>query len=77
MVFKDLVSQYALAASRKPRVQTSDRLLHVQAGVQTQILGKNLRSMYGFFLRIAAGRSHEQAISVYTWGAEPRVAYPR
>jgi len=71
VVFKDLVPEYSLAPQGKPRVQAFDRLFHFQAGMQAQILRKDLRSMHGVFLRIAFGCDHEQAISVYTWRTEP------
>jgi hypothetical protein len=38
VVIKDLVPQHALAAPWKPRMQAFDRLLHIQARVQTQVL---------------------------------------
>ena len=59
LVFEDLVPKYPLAASRQPRVQAFNRLLHLQAGMQTQILGEDLRSMCGFFLCIAPRCDHE------------------
>ena len=37
MVLKNMVSQYPVVTSWEPRVQALDRLLHFQAGMQTQI----------------------------------------
>lgn len=37
LVAQDLVPQHALVAARKPRVQASDRLLHLQTRVQAQV----------------------------------------
>jgi hypothetical protein len=39
VVAEDLVPQHALAAPRKPRMPAFDRLFHVQARVQAQVLG--------------------------------------
>ena len=44
--------------------------------MQAQILGENLRSLYGVILRLTPGSNYEQAILVYTWRAEPRITYP-
>jgi hypothetical protein len=42
VVFEDLVPEYSLATSWQSRVQTFNRLLHLQTGVQTQILREDL-----------------------------------
>lgn len=52
-------------------MQASDGLFHLQAGMQTQVLGKDIRSMYGLILRFTAGCGYEQAIFVYTRRAKP------
>jgi hypothetical protein len=75
VVTEDLVPQYALAAPRKPRMQAFDRLLHIQARVQAQVLGSRLRSMHGLILRTASGCGHEQAVFVHTRRTEPRAAH--
>jgi hypothetical protein len=75
VVTEDLVPQHALAAPRKPRVPSFDRLLHIQARVQAQILRSHLRGMHGLVLRIAAGSSHEQAVLVHTRRSEPRAPH--
>ena len=45
--------------------------------MQAQILGEDLRGLYGVLLRAAPGRDHEQAVLVHTWRAESGIAYPR
>jgi hypothetical protein len=75
VVSEDLVPEHALAASRQPRVQTFDRLLHLQARVQAQVLRGHLRGMHGLFLRTPIGSGHEQAVPVYTRWTEPRAAH--
>jgi hypothetical protein len=71
LVSQDLVPQHALATSRKPRVPPFDRLLHLQTRVQAQVLRGRVRSMHGLFLRITAGRCHEQAVLVHTRWTKP------
>lgn len=77
LVSQDLVSQQLVVTQGQPRMQASDGLLHLQAGVQAQILGECLRSMYGVFLHPSPSRCHEQAIPVYTWRTESRITYAR
>lgn len=71
LVVEDLVPKYSMATPRESRVQAFDRLFHIQARVQTQVLREDLRSVHGFFLRITPCSDHEQAVFVYTWRAEP------
>ena len=59
MVPEDLVSEYPVAVARKPRMPPSNRLLHVQARMQAQILREDLRRLHGIFLCAAVGRHHE------------------
>lgn len=75
VVPEDLVPQHALATSRQPRVPTFDRLLHLQARVQAQVLRGHLRGLHGLVLCTAFGCSHEQAVLVYTRWTEPRAPH--
>ena len=38
--------------------------------MQAQVLGENLRRLHGILLLPAFGRRHEQAVPMYSWGAE-------
>ena len=75
VVAEDLVSQHLVAAARKSRVPAFDRLFHLQTRMQTQVLGKSLRCVHGIILLSTLGRCHEQAISMYTWRPESRIAH--
>ncbi len=67
---QDMVSQYSVVAAWQSRVSPSHRLLHIQARMQAQVLGENLRRLHGILLLPAFGRRHEQAVPMYSWGAE-------
>ena len=56
-------------------MSTSDRLLHLQARMQAQVLRENLRGLYGLLLRSTSCGDHEQTILVYTWRAQPGITY--
>lgn len=77
MVAEDMVPKHAVALAWQPRMSALDGLFHFQAGVQAQVLGENLRSMYGLILCSASGCDHEQAIPLHSWWPKPRVTYFR
>ena len=59
VVTQDLVSEYIVVASGKPRMPSLDRLLHLQARMQAQVLGEDLRRLHGILLRSPACRHYE------------------
>ena len=75
VVVEDLVPEHVVVAPRKPRVSPLDRLLHLQAGMQAQVLRGRVRSLHGIVLRTTACCRHEQAVLVYTWRVEPGTAH--
>lgn len=75
VVLQDLVSQYPVAPSRQPRMPSLDRLFHLQARVQAQILGEDIRGVHGFVLFPTACRCHEQAVPLHPRRPQSRTSY--
>jgi len=62
VVAKDHLSADAVPAARQPRVPALNRVLHLQAGVQDQVLGARVRRLHGRIRLPAAGGANEPAV---------------
>lgn len=74
MVTQDMVPRYLISFAGKPRMSASDRLLHLQAGVQPQVLRDHLQCMHGVLLLLAISRHHEQTIPLHPRWTVARVS---
>ena len=67
LVNENPLSEHVLFTAWQPRMPPSDRVLHIQAGMQDKVYGARLRCMHGRFRLSATRRSHESTVLVRAW----------